>query len=80
MIRKIALALIFLTSCSNIAYSEQARFIVGYFSSFESDTISEEYFENAKFSFANVKLQKMFPKWSTKKFAIVLPCKSKTGT
>ena len=56
MIRKIALALIFLTSCSNIAYSEQARFIVGYFSSFESDTVSEEYFKNAKFSFANVKI------------------------
>ena len=56
MIRKIALALIFLTSCSNIAYSEQARFIVGYFGSFESDTVSEEYFKNAKFSFANVKI------------------------
>lgn len=53
---KLLLAICFISSCTSFTYTDSAKYLVGYFSSFETDVISNEYYLNQKYSFANVKI------------------------
>lgn len=53
---KILICIVFFHSCTSFTYSDSAKYLVGYFSSFESDNISIDFYNNQRFSFANVKI------------------------
>jgi len=48
--------LIVLQSCSSLGITRSYDYLDGYIRGFESDKISETYFESSKYSFANVKI------------------------